>query len=127
MNLSNIEGIKVRLIEPKFIHTQYCDNYVLNAVHLENMRILYTEILDGQDDLSDIKLMVEFEGSIEISHDISERYLADRIRPKKGEALVSNNPRTLEFLKGASALMGQSHPVKVFTTVEEAKIWLESI
>lgn len=126
MEKPTVEGIKVHLIEDDFMHTEYEDKFLINPGHLENMRKLYTHVL-GSDNLENIRLLVEFKGSIEISHDVSERYLTDRIRVKKGEALVSNNARTLEFLNGASAIMGRTHPVKVFDTVEEAKVWLLSL
>ena len=121
-----IDGVKVSKIADHLIKTVYPKNSLINVTLLEQMREVYTEIY-GDEDLSKLKLLVIFPGDIDISIDLSERYLNGRVRKKTGEALVANNAKAREYLKGASALMKHNHPVKVFDSEEEALKWLNSL
>jgi hypothetical protein len=106
--------------------TEYEPNTLINATHLENIRAAYTK-LHKSEDLSALRLLIIFKGKIEISQDVSERYISSRIRKKTGEALVSSDPVTQEYLKAAGAIMNSVHPVRVFETESEARDWLESL
>lgn len=119
------DGAEITALEKDLIHTVYPNKCLLNAHHLERIRKVYSEI-HGSEDLSELKLIVEFKGEIDISRDISESYLSTRVRPKICEALVSNDPRTFEYLRGAGALMAKHHPVQAFMSFDEAKKWVDS-
>jgi hypothetical protein len=109
-----------------FFRTRYCDGCVVNANHLEAIRIAYTEIA-GSEDLSQLRLLVIFEGDLDISQDVGQRYIDSRIRPKKGEAFVSSNEKTRQYLNAATAVISSGHPVKVFSEVGEAEEWLGNL
>ena len=126
MTKLTVDGATIHLLGDNFIHTVYEDNCLLNAAHLEKIRKAYSSLY-GDEDLSQLRLLVEFKGEIDIPKDIGERYIGNRVRKKIAEALVSTNPRTREYLKGASALMSRTHQVRVFSDLEEAKNWLEEI
>ena len=121
-----VDNASIVKLDEHLIKTVYADKTLINASHLERIRECYTE-LNGSEDLSKLRLIIEFKGEIEFSRDISERYLFERVRPKVGEALVSENIKNHEYLNAASAIMKTSHPVEVFSTVEEAKDWLLSL
>ncbi|MEO9533173.1 MAG: hypothetical protein ABJG68_09565 [Crocinitomicaceae bacterium] len=121
-----IDGAEIKILDQSLIKTTYSDNSIINATHLESMRSEYTKISGGED-MSQVRLLVVFEGGIEVSRDVGERYLTERVRPKIGEALVAKNPITAEYLKGASAVMKTSHPVRFFSDEETAKDWLLSL
>lgn len=124
MNSYKVDDAEIFVLDTKFFHTIYRDDCIMNTPHLEKIRTAYTE-LNGSEDLSELKLIVEFQGKIEISQDVGERYINNKIRNKTGEALVSTNPRTKEFLTGASMIMNGDHPIRVFDSVPEAKEWLD--
>jgi hypothetical protein len=126
MNQLTIKGVTVEIIKENWILTTFEANCLLNSTILEDLRIIYTD-LHGDEDLSNLRLLQIFEGSIEVSRDIGERYLTNRIRPKTGEAMVASNAVAREYLMGASVIMGKNHPVQVFENQEEAQKWLESL
>jgi len=109
-----------------FFRTYYCDGCVVNANHLESVRAAYTE-MNGSEDLSNLKLLVIFEGTLDISQDVGQRYIDSRIRNKKGEAFVSANEGTQQYLRAATAVISSEHPVQVFSEIEAAEKWLNSL
>lgn len=121
-----VDCATIEVVSKDLMRTSYCDGCLINSHHLEKIRLAYTE-LNNDEDLSNLKLLVFFEGSIEISRDIGERYITGRVRQKTGEALVSSNEKTREYLKAASAVMQSSHPVLVFETEAEALSWLNDL
>lgn len=123
---TKVDCATIEVVSKSLIRTSYCDNCLINAAHLEKIRGAYSE-LNGDEDLSNLRLLVVFEGEIEISRDIGQRYINGRVRPKTGEALVSSNLKTREYLKAASAVMQSSHPVLVFETEKEAINWLNEL
>lgn len=119
-----IDKAKVELIRPGLIKTEYPEGALFNSHHLENIREVYSQIA-GTDDLSNFRLLVVFQGKIEMSRDVAERYLvADRHRPKIAEAFVVNDQEALELINAASAILQGKHPIKVFHTEEAAINWL---
>lgn len=112
--------------EINFLRTFYSDGCVINASHLEAIRSAYTAIT-GSEDLSDLKLLVIFEGDIDISQDVGQRYIDSRIRHKKGEAFVSAKEGTRQYLNAAMAVISSDHPIQIFSEVEEAESWLASL
>lgn len=123
---TKIDGATIRVVSDSLIRTSYDEKCLINATHLEKIRKAYTD-LSGNEDLSSLKLLVVFDGEIEISRDIGERYINGRVRKKTGEALVSSNIKTREYLKAASAVMQSSHPVMVFESEELATDWLNGL
>ena len=121
-----VDNAHISIIEKNYLKTTYKNKALLNAKHLEKIRGKYSEILHNED-ISHLRLILIFEGDIEVSRDIGERYLVERVRPKIGEALVAQNPKTLEYLRAASAVMSKSHPVKSFSNEEEADAWLKNL
>ena len=121
-----VHGITIQLIKENWMMTTYQENSLINAGILEELRDAYTA-LNGSDDLSNLRLIQVFKGGIDITRDIGERYITNRIRTKVGEALVTSDAKTLEYLNGASAVMGRTHPVRVFPSIEAATDWLESL
>lgn len=114
------------MIEHDLIKTTYTDGALLNVKHLEEIREVYTD-LAGSQDLKNIRLMVVFDGEIEMSRDIAERYLvADRHREKIAEAFVVTKQSAKEYLNAASAVLSGKHPIQVFEKEQEAKDWLLS-
>lgn len=126
MSQKSLNGVTISVLKENWMITTYEDDCLLNATLLEDLREIYNE-LNGSEDLSNLRLIQVFKGSIQISRDIGERYLTNRIRTKVGEALVSDDSTTKEYLNGASAIMRQTHPVRVFDTLDEATAWLESL
>lgn len=122
----HVDGATIEVVSDSLFRTTYNDNCLINSQHLERIRLAYTE-LNGNEDLSQLRLLVVFEGDLEISRDIGERYINGRVRQKIGEALVSANEKTREYLKAASAVMQSSHPVLVFETDTEALAWLNDL
>lgn len=123
---NKIKGVKITVLENGLLKTTYADSCVINANYLEDIRSEYTRLAGGED-LSQTKLLIVFEGTMDVSRDIGERYLTERVRPKIGEALVAKNKQTAEYLKGASAVMKTSHPVQFFDNEEDAENWLLSL
>jgi hypothetical protein len=121
-----IKGADTTLLEKGLVKTTYADACIINANSLESIRTQYT-LLAGGEDLSSIRLLIVFEGRINVSRDIGQRYLTERVRPKIGEAFVATNGQTAEYLKGASAVMKTSHPVRFFENEGDAKNWLLSL
>ena len=121
-----VDCATIEVVSDSLIRTSYSDNCLINAHHLEKIRGAYTD-LNGDEDLSNLRLLVVFEGELEISRDIGERYINGRVRQKTGEALVSANLKTREYLKAASAVMQSSHPVMVFETETSALEWLNEL
>ena len=126
MEYTEVGCARIYKLEDNFLRTMYCDGCVVNATHLESIRQAYTKIC-GTEDLSKLKLLVIFEGELEISQDVGERYIDSRIRYKAGEAFVSDNPATRQYLNAATAVIKSNHPVKVFSEVNEAKDWLTAL
>jgi 6-phosphogluconate dehydrogenase len=123
---AKVDGATILLEEDNLIKTIYENNCLINSTHLEKIRSAYTDLFSNED-LSDLKLLLIFEGDIEFAKDVSERYFNGRIRRKIGEALVSELPAVRETLFAASAIMGITHPVRVFESEIEAREWLESL
>jgi len=121
-----VDNAEISILGNNFLRTHYKDKALLNAIHLEKIREKYTEIMESED-LSNLKLMVVFDGEIEISRDIAERYISDRVRPKIGEALVAKSNKTLEYINAAAAIMRGSHPVEIFTSESDANNWLKNL
>ena len=120
------DGAKTTVLDQNLLKTTYSDGCIINAALLENIRSEYTRI-SGNKNLDQLKLMLVFEGGIQVSRDVGQRYLVERIRPKIGEALVASNPQTAEYLKAATAVMKSSHPVQFFENEDDAKNWLLSL
>ncbi|MFT4602048.1 MAG: hypothetical protein ACI857_002234 [Arenicella sp.] len=121
-----VDNAEISIIGKNFLRTCYREKALLNPLHLEKTRDKYSAILETED-LSELRLMVVFEGEIEISRDIGERYLTERVRPKIGEALVAKSPKTLEYIKAAAAVMSGTHPVEIFTSESDANNWLKNL
>ncbi|MCB9224112.1 MAG: hypothetical protein H6582_08060 [Crocinitomicaceae bacterium] len=126
MNSTEVDGAFIAVEENNLIKTTYPNNCLINSHHLERIRKAYTDLFDSED-LSDLKLLVIFNGKIEFSKDVSERYFNGRIRKKIGEALVSHDANVREYLYAASAIMGITHPVRVFESELDARDWLHSL
>lgn len=126
MEYTEVGCARIYKIGENFLRTVYCDGCVVNATQLESIRQAYTNIC-GSEDLSKLKLLVVFEGAIDISQDVGQRYIDSRIRFKAGEAFVSDNEATLQYLKAATAVIKSEHPIKVFSEVNEAEDWLSSL
>ena len=126
MSINNVDGASIDVEDNNLIKTTYPPNCLINSNHLEKIRKVYTDLFDNED-LSDLKLLLIFEGKIEFSKDISERYFNGRVRKKIGEALVSSDPAVREYLYAASAIMGITHPVRVFESELDARNWLHSL
>jgi len=120
------DGAKTTVLDQNLLKTTYSDGCIINAALLENIRSEYTRI-SGNKNLDQLKLMLVFEGGIQVSRDVGQRYLVERIRPKIGEALVASNPQTAEYLKAATAVMTSSPPVQFFENEDYAKNWLLSL
>jgi hypothetical protein len=121
-----VDNAEITIVGKNFLRTCYKNKALMNASHLEKIREQYSEIMESED-LSQLRLMIVFEGGIEISRDVGERYLTDRVRPKTGEALVAKDPKTLEYINAAAAVMGGSHPVEIFTSESDANNWLKNL
>ena len=126
MTDKSLNGVTITPLKKDWMITTFEDNCLLNAQLLEQLRDLYNE-LNGSEDLTRLRLIQVFEGRIQVTRDIGERYLTSRIRTKIGEALVTTHPNTKQYLSGASAIMRRTHPVRVFETIDEAKSWLENL
>lgn len=123
---AKVDGATIDVEDNNLIRTTYQNGCLINYHHLEKIRDAYTELFSNED-LSDLKLLVVFEGNIEFAKDVSERYFNGRIRKKIGEALVSPDSMVRETLYAASAVMGISHPVRVFESELDARNWLNSL
>ena len=121
-----VDNAEISILGKNFVRTYYKDKALLNPSHLEKIREVYTDIMETED-LSQLKLMVVFDGEIDISRDIAERYLANRVRLKTGEALVARSSKTLEYINAAAALMKGQHPVEIFTSESDANNWLKNL
>lgn len=119
----HIDSAQISKIGKNMLKTVYKDGAVINTNHLEKIREAYSS-LHGNDDLSDLLLLVVFEGGIKVSHDAGDNYVLSRIRRKNGEAFVARHPQTLEYLNAAVAVMQSQHPVGIFDDEDEAIRWL---
>lgn len=126
MEYTEVGCARIYKIGENFLRTLYCNGCVVNAAHLEAIRKVYTQIC-GSEDLSELKLLVIFEGELEISQDVGERYIDSRIRYKAGEAFVAESEAARQYLKAATAVIKSDHPMKVFSEASEAKEWLASL
>jgi len=121
-----LDYAKVELIQKGLIKTTYKDGALVNVNHLEEIRRVYSDIA-GTDDLKDIRLLVVFDGDIEMSRDVADRYLvADRHRTKVAEAFVVKTEAAKEYVNAATAILSGKHPIKVFENEETALNWLLS-
>ena len=124
--LTIVDSASIYKLEENLIKTVYYEDSIINAKHLEKLREAYTEII-GSEDISQLRLLIVFEAGIEISRDIGERYLINRIRPKIGEALVATQPKTVEYLNAARVLMNTPHSMEVFSDEDKALEWLKEL
>ena len=126
MSYLEIDQAKISILGKNILKTVYKKGSIFNSLHLEKIRKAYTT-LHGNEDLKDLLLLVVFEGDIDISQDVGETYLTSRIRIKKGEAFVSKNERTREFLNAAAAYIPTNHPIGVFADEKEGLDWLKTL
>lgn len=126
MSYLEIDEAKISILGKDLYKTVYKNGALFNAIHLEKIRKAYTTLF-GNEDLRGLRLMVVFDGKIEMSHDVGERYITHRMRHKKAEAYVSKDPETLQYLKAVVALLNTEHPVEIFNSETKALDWLKSV
>lgn len=126
MSYLEIDDARIQILGNNTIKTIYKDRALINTLHLEKIRKAYTT-LHGNDDLSELKLLIIFEGDIEFNHDVSHSYLATRYRNKTGEALVTKQKKTSEYLNAVIQLVNTKHKIQVFSNEEDALEWIKSL